>query len=92
MLASIQAIILVTIYRKYSTNYLLSIFLFIASTDYLSWMFNGVRQFAAVTIIFASTKFMLEKKVGSYYFDDFTCVYNASISVSDDTYCDNCAR
>ena len=25
-------------------------------------MFNGVRQFAAVTIIFASTKFMLEKK------------------------------
>lgn len=62
VLASIQAIILVTIYRKYSTNYLLSIFLFIASTDYLSWMFNGVRQFAAVTIIFASTKFMLEKK------------------------------
>ena len=51
MLASIQAIILVTIYRKYSTNYLLSIFLFIASTDYLSWMFNGVRQFAAVTTV-----------------------------------------
>lgn len=62
ILATIQAAILVTIYRKYSTNYLLSIFLFVASTDYLSWMFNGVRQFTAVTIIFASTKFMLEKK------------------------------
>ena len=62
ILAFIQGIILVSVYRKYSTNYLLSIFLFIASTDYLSWMFNGVRQFTAVTIIFASTKFMLEKK------------------------------
>lgn len=62
ILATIQATILVTVYRKYSTNYLLSIFLFVASTDYLSWMFNGVRQFTAVTIIFASTKFMLEKK------------------------------
>lgn len=62
ILAAIQGIILVSVYRKYSTNYLLSVFLFVASTDYLSWMFNGVRQFTAVTIIFASTKFMLEKK------------------------------
>lgn len=62
ILATIQAVILVTIYRKYSTNYLLSIFLFVASTDYLSWMFNGVRQFTAVTIIFASTKYILGKK------------------------------
>lgn len=62
ILAVIQGVILVSIYRKYSTNYLLSIFLFIASTDYLSWMFNGVRQFTAVTIIFAATKYMIEKK------------------------------
>lgn len=62
ILAFMQGIILVSIYRNYSTNYLLSIFLFIASTDYLSWMFNGVRQFTAVIIIFASTKFMIEKK------------------------------
>lgn len=62
ILALIQGIILISVYRKYSTNYLLSIFLFIVSTDYLSWMFNGIRQFTAVTIIFASTKFMLEKK------------------------------
>lgn len=62
ILAVVQGTILVSVYRKYSTNYLLSIFLFIASTDYLSWMFNGVRQFTAVTIIFASTKFMIEKK------------------------------
>lgn len=62
LLALFQGTILVGVYRKYSTNYLLSIFLFIVSTDYLSWMFNGVRQFTAVTIIFAATKFMLEKR------------------------------
>ena len=62
ILALIQGVILVYIYRKYSTNYLLSIFLFIASTDYISWMFNGIRQFTAVTIIFAATPLMLKKK------------------------------
>ncbi len=62
IIAAIQGLILVYIYRKYSTNYLFSVFLFIASTDYISWMFNGMRQFTAVTILFAATTFMLEKK------------------------------
>lgn len=62
ILAAIQGLILVYVYRKYSTNYLFSIFLFIASTDYISWMFNGLRQFMAVTIMFAATTLMLEKK------------------------------
>lgn len=62
VLALIQGIILVEIYRKYSSNYFMSIFLFVASTDFLSWMFNGVRQFTAVTIIFAATGLMLKKK------------------------------
>lgn len=62
ILALMQGSILVAVYKKYSTNYLMSIFLFVASTDYLSWMFNGVRQFTAVTIIFVATKFMIEKK------------------------------
>lgn len=62
IVAFIQSAALVSVYRKYSTDYLMSVFLFVVSTDYLSWMFNGVRQFVAVTIVFAATKFMLEKK------------------------------
>ncbi len=62
VIAAIQGLILVYVYRKYSSNYLFSVFLFIASTDYISWMFNGMRQFTAVTILFAATTFMLEKR------------------------------
>lgn len=62
VLATIQGISLVSVYRKYSIKYLTSIFLFMASTDYMSWMFNGIRQFTAVTIIFATTGLMLRKK------------------------------
>jgi transmembrane protein EpsG len=62
ILALLQGISLVVFFRKYSMNYILSIFLFVASTDYLSWMFNGIRQFMAVTIILFATPFMLKKK------------------------------
>lgn len=50
------------IYRKYSESYLMSIFLFMASTDFISWMCNGLRQFTAVTIVFAATTLMLKKR------------------------------
>lgn len=62
ILAAIQGISILSIFRKYSDNYLVSVFLFVASTDYFSWMFNGIRQFTAVTIIFAATALMLNKK------------------------------
>lgn len=62
VLALIQGFSLIYVYRKYSTNYLISMFLFIASSDYLSWMYNGIRQFTAVTIIFAATPLMIKKK------------------------------
>lgn len=62
LVAAIQGIILLTIYRKYSSRYLMSVFLFLASTDYISWMFNGMRQFLAVTLIFAATGLMLRRK------------------------------
>lgn len=57
-----QCAVLIKVYRKYSADFLLSFFLFIASTDYISWMFNGMRQFCAVVFIFASTTFMLQKR------------------------------
>ncbi|WP_346684014.1 EpsG family protein [Anaerostipes butyraticus] len=62
ILAIIQMICIVVVYRKYSNNYWLSIFLFIATTDYMSWMHNGIRQFTAVTLIFAATTLILQKK------------------------------
>lgn len=62
IIALLQVGLLIRVYRKYSYNYVISFFLFIASTDYISWMFNGIRQFVAVTITFACFEFILEKK------------------------------
>lgn len=62
VLAAVQMLLLVSVFRKYSRNYWLSLFFFVASTDYLSWMHNGIRQFLAVTIIFACLPLLIEKK------------------------------
>lgn len=62
VIAAIQLVIIATIFRKYSSNYIMALFLFVATTDYLSWMHNGVRQFMAVVLIFAATGLMLKKK------------------------------
>ena len=63
-IAVIQATSLILTFRKCSSDYWLSIFLFVASADYLSWMHNGMRQFIAVTIIFAFLPVLAEKKYG----------------------------
>lgn len=62
LVAAVQCYLLFKIYRKYSLSYVISFFLFVASTDYVSWMFNGMRQFVAVTITLASFPWILEKK------------------------------
>ena len=62
LLAAFQLLIIMWMCRKYSEDYWFSIFLFIASTDYLSWTFNGIRQFTAVVIAYAATPFILKKK------------------------------
>lgn len=62
IIAIIQMLCIVYIYQKYSCNYWLSIFLFIASADYMSWMHNGMRQFLAVTISLISFEFLLRKR------------------------------
>ena len=61
-IAAIQIICLVHIYRKYSTNYWLSFFFFVASTDYLSWMHNGIRQFLAASILFLCVPLIAKKR------------------------------
>lgn len=62
IIALIQGVCLIYIYRKYSINYVLSVLLFVLSTDYISWMFNGIRQFLAVAVWFACFPLLLKKK------------------------------
>ena len=64
IIAAICGLCLVITYRKYSCNYMISILLFIMSGDYIQWMFNGIRQFIPVTVIFAMMPWILEKKYG----------------------------
>ncbi|MGN0335149.1 MAG: EpsG family protein [Lachnospiraceae bacterium] len=63
-IALFQIFVVAMVCRKYSCDYWMSIFMFIATTDYISWVNNGLRQFVAVTIIFAATGLMLKKKYG----------------------------
>ena len=62
VVAAIQMFCLVRIYRRYSVNFWLSMFFFVASTDYLSWMHNGMRQFLAAAIIFACIPLIVRRK------------------------------
>jgi hypothetical protein len=62
IIATTQLLCLGLIYRKFSRNVWLSIFLFVASTDYFAWMYNGMRQFLAAAISFAALPFIVKKK------------------------------
>lgn len=62
LIAAFQMVCVVLFFRRYSTNYWACIFLFVVSTDYLSWMHNGMRQFIAVAIILAGFRYMVKKQ------------------------------
>lgn len=62
IIAALQALCLTIVYRKYSESFFLSIFLFLASTDFVSWMENGMRQFGAVCVTFLAFKYILDKR------------------------------
>lgn len=62
VIASLQMYSLVKLYRKYSPDIWIAMFVFVASTDYLSWMQNGIRQFIAVTFIILFSDWIFEKK------------------------------
>lgn len=61
-IAAFQMFCIMKTYRKYSSDYWMSIFLFIISTDYLSYMHNGMRQFIAVCGIFACLGWIIKKE------------------------------
>lgn len=62
VLASFQMYSLIKLYKKYSPNLWVGIFIFVASTDYMSWMQNGIRQFTAVTLIVFFSDWIFQKK------------------------------
>ena len=61
-IAAFQIFCIMRTYRKYSSDYWMSIFLFIVSTDYLSYMHNGMRQFIAVCGIFSCLGWIIKKE------------------------------
>ena len=62
IVAAIQLLLLISMFRKYSPDLLISLFIFVASADYLSFMHNGIRQFVAVCMILAASKFIFEQR------------------------------
>lgn len=62
LVAVFHVLCLLFVYRKYSESPFLSLFLFLASTDYISWMYNGIRQFTAVCLTFICFGLILKKK------------------------------
>lgn len=62
IVAAFQMLCVALVFRKYSANFLMSFFLFVVSTDYMSWTFNGIRQFIVVAAIFACFGLLVKKK------------------------------
>lgn len=62
IIAMICLCCVIYVYKKYSCNFIMTVFLFIASADYLQWTHNGIRQFLAVSLIFVFIDFLLKKK------------------------------
>lgn len=62
IIALFQVAAIIYLYRRYSDDFLLCVFFFVASADCVSWMFNGIRQFVAVTIILFGTKWYLKRE------------------------------
>lgn len=62
IIAAIQCLLIFRVFRKYTAAFVTAFFLFIASTDFFSWIFNGMRQFTAVAITIACFPLILKKK------------------------------
>ena len=62
IVAGICLLFVFFVYRRYSCNFIITIFLFLASADYVQWTYNGIRQFIAVTMVFACSGLILKKK------------------------------
>ena len=62
LIAAFQILGMAVIYRRYAADYWMCVFLFVASTDYLSWVHNGMRQYIAVIAIFLCFPLLLRRR------------------------------
>lgn len=62
IIAAVCILCVMAVYRKYSCNFIISAFLFLASGDYIQWNYNGIRQFISVAVLFACIGLILKKK------------------------------
>ena len=67
IIAGFCLLLVMKVYRRHSCNFFISVFLFLASGDYVQWTHNGIRQFIAVSITFACTNLLLQRKLIPYY-------------------------
>ena len=68
IISGFSLLLVFSAYRKHSCNFLISAFLFIASGEYVQWTHNGIRQFIAVSIVFAATDLLLQRRYILYTF------------------------
>lgn len=68
IIALVQGLCIIYLFRRNTPDYVTAVFLFVVSTDYLSGMFNGIRQFVAVALIYATTSLVLKKKYVAVFF------------------------
>ncbi|WP_195637160.1 EpsG family protein [Enterocloster bolteae] len=64
-LAGISSICMLRTLYRYSENFPLSAYLFVANTTF-TWLLNGTRQFLAVSILFAFSEWMIKGKRWRY--------------------------
>lgn len=49
-------------YKKMSCSFIFSMFLFVASGEYIQWGYNGIRQFIPVALLFAASELVVKKR------------------------------
>lgn len=62
IIAAICIFCVIATYKRFSCNFIISVFLFVASADYVQWTYNGIRQFIPVAILFACAGLIAKKK------------------------------
>lgn len=62
IIALIHSIPIIYIFRKYSEDYWVAIYIFVASSVHFGWMMNGIRQFISVVIVFFALPYMIKKQ------------------------------
>lgn len=62
IIAIIHSIPIIILFRYYSSNYITTMFIFVATATYTAWMMNGLRQYVAAAIVYAATPWLLKKK------------------------------